>query len=65
MAKTRRQSSVRRRSRVVITLGELVAAAYEAVPGLGAERLERAKLLLTRLALGRSVSPRVEFVHET
>jgi hypothetical protein len=48
--------------RMVTTLGELISAAYEAVPGIGDQRLERALNLLTRSPLARSISPHVEFV---
>ena len=55
----RRTTSPRRLS---TTLGELISAAYEAVPGLGPQRLERALRLLTRSPLARQISPHVEFV---
>lgn len=48
--------------RLVTTLGDLIAAAYEAAPGIGAQRLERALTLLTRSPLARHISPHVEFV---
>jgi hypothetical protein len=48
--------------RLVTTLGELISAAYEAVPGMGTQRLERALTLLTRSPLARHISPHVEFV---
>lgn len=48
--------------RLVTTLGELIAAAYDTAPGIGAERLERALRLLTRSPLARHISPHVEFV---
>jgi len=48
--------------RLSTTLGELISAAYDAVPGLGAQRLERALRLLTRSPLARHMSPHVEFV---
>ncbi len=48
--------------RLVTTLGELISAAYEAVPGFGAQRIERARALLTRSPLARHLSPHVEFV---
>ena len=62
--------SIRRRSsrktnasrRLVTTLGELISAAYEAVPGFGDQRRERALTLLTRSPLARHISPHVEFV---
>ncbi len=48
--------------RLVTTLGDLISAAYEAVPGIGTQRLERALRLLTRSPLARHISPHVEFV---
>ncbi len=48
--------------RLVTTLGELIAAAYETAPGMGAQRIERALTLLTRSPLARHMSPHVEFV---
>lgn len=48
--------------RLVTTLGDLISAAYDAVPGVGAQRLERALTLLTRSPLARHISPHVEFV---
>jgi hypothetical protein len=48
--------------RLVTTLGELISAAYETAPGIGAQRLERALTLLTRSPLARHMSPHVEFV---
>lgn len=55
----RKSSSPRRLS---TTLGELISAAYEVVPGFGTQRLERALRLLTRSPLARHISPHVEFV---
>jgi hypothetical protein len=48
--------------RLVTTLGDLISAAYEAVPGMGTQRIERALTLLTRSPLARHISPHVEFV---
>ncbi len=48
--------------RLVTTIGDLVSAAYEAVPGIGDQRLERALRLLTRSPLARHLSPHLEFV---
>lgn len=48
--------------RLVTTLGELISAAYDAVPGMGTQRAERALTLLTRSPLARHMSPHVEFV---
>jgi hypothetical protein len=48
--------------RLVTTIGDLVSAAYEAVPGMGDQRLERALRLLTRSPLARHISPHLEFV---
>jgi hypothetical protein len=63
--KTTRKPSNESRSvprRFVVTLGELISAAYDAVPGFGTQRTERAQKLLTRSPLARCISPHVEFV---
>jgi hypothetical protein len=60
-ANRRRPRQVARR-RLVTTLGELISAAYDAVPGMGTQRIERALTLLTRSPLARHISPHVEFV---
>jgi hypothetical protein len=60
--KTRKSSRRRTPRRLVTTLGELISAAYEAVPGFGPQRIERARELLTRSPLARHLSPHVEFV---
>ena len=65
MKNTRNASNGSRRSaprRLVTTLGELISAAYEAVPGFGTQREERALVLLTRSPLARCITPHVEFV---
>lgn len=64
MKANRRRRSEKRTAprRLVTTLGELISAAYEAVPGMGNQRLERALELLTRSPLARHMSPHVEFV---
>jgi hypothetical protein len=62
---TRKGSKRSKRSaphRLVTTVGELIAAAYETAPGMGAQRIERALTLLTRSPLARHMSPHVEFV---
>ncbi len=48
--------------RLVTTLGELITAAYDAAPGMGTRRAERAVALLTRTRLIRHMTPHVEFV---
>ncbi len=58
----RRPNRKSRARPVVTTVGELISAAYEAVPGIGEKRLERALRLLTRSPLARHLSPHVEFV---
>ena len=60
--KNRRNTSKRSNRRLVTTLGDLISAAYEAVPGMGTQRIERALTLLTRSPLARHISPHVEFV---
>jgi hypothetical protein len=54
--------SVKTRKHFVTTLGDVISAAYEAVPGIGDKKLERALALLTRSPLARHMSPHVEFV---
>jgi hypothetical protein len=58
----RRRSRHAAPRRLVTTLGELISAAYDAVPGMGTQRIERALTLLTRSPLARHISPHVEFV---
>lgn len=63
MKKTGRKPSKRSAPRrLVTTLGELISAAYDAVPGIGTQRIERALTLLTRSPLARQINPHVEFV---
>lgn len=59
---SRRRSVKKASKRVVITLGDLISAAYEAVPGIGDKKIESALTLLTRSPLARHLSPHVEFV---
>jgi hypothetical protein len=55
--------STRRSPRAMVTtIGELISAAYETVPGAGAQKLERALKLLTRSPLARQLHPHVVFV---
>ncbi len=60
--KGRRSAVKNAPKQLVTTLGDLVSAAYEAVPGIGHARLERALRLLTRSPLARHISPHLEFV---
>lgn len=60
--KERRRQLQRAPQQLVTTLGDLISAAYEAVPGIGNQRLERALRLLTRSPLARHISPHLEFV---
>jgi hypothetical protein len=58
-----RHRSVKNSSKkLVTTLGDLISAAYDAVPGIGDKKIERALTLLTRSPLARHMSPHVEFV---
>jgi len=50
------------RKRLVTTLGDVISAAYEAAPGYGDKKLQRALTLLTRSSLARHMTPHVEFV---
>ena len=57
-----RGSTAKSGKRLNTTIGDLISAAYEAVPGMGDKKLERALKLLTRSPLARHLSPHVEFV---
>ena len=61
-AKGRRTAKKSATRHFVTTIGDLVSAAYEVVPGFGDQRLERALRLLTRSPLARHLSPHLEFV---
>jgi hypothetical protein len=54
--KTRHKRLSRLPHRIVTTVGDLVAAAYETAHGSGSRRLEEAAQLLTRSPLARSLS---------
>jgi hypothetical protein len=62
MKRTRRTTKRSAPRRLVTTLGDLITAAYDAAPGMGSQRIERALTLLTRSPLARHISPHVEFV---
>ncbi len=63
MTNRRRQNAASRfPRRVVTTLGDLIAAAYEASDGFGMQRLERAAELLTHSPLARRMSRQLQFV---
>jgi hypothetical protein len=62
--KTSHRSPSKKRSApraLVTTLGDLISAAYDAVPGAGARRLQLAMALLTRSPLARQIHPHVTF----
>jgi hypothetical protein len=48
--------------KIVMTLGDLIAAAYEASDGFGRQRAERAAALLTLSPLARRCSRQLLFV---
>lgn len=60
--KTASRRLARRPRALVTTIGELISAAYEAVPGMGRERAQRALELLTRPTVARHLNPHVVFV---
>jgi hypothetical protein len=60
--KSPRSRVTRLPKRIATTLGELIAAAYEAAPGLGADRMERAARLLMSSRLAQALSRPVRFV---
>jgi hypothetical protein len=61
-ARGRRPEKKHSPRQLVTTLGDLITAAYDAVPGMGPQRIERALRLLTRSPLARHIHPHVEFV---
>jgi hypothetical protein len=61
MTRENRKSAAAKK-RLTTTLGDIISAAYEAVPGMGHKKLERALTLLTRSPLARQMYPHVEFV---
>jgi hypothetical protein len=56
------RKTAKSKKRLTTTLGDIISAAYEAVPGIGDKKLERALHLLTRSPLARHMYPHVEFV---
>ncbi len=56
------RKATKSKKRLTTTLGDIISAAYEAVPGIGDKKLERALRLLTRSPLARHMYPHVEFV---
>jgi hypothetical protein len=48
--------------KIVMTLGDLIAAAYEASEGFGRQRAERAAMLLAECSLARRCSRHLQFV---
>lgn len=62
MKNARSRTTQRAPRRLVTTLGELISAAYDAAPGFGTQRIERALRLLTESPLARGMNPHVEFV---
>lgn len=62
--KTTTRSPSKKRSApraLVTTLGDLISAAYDVVPGAGTQRLQLAMALLTRSPLARQLHPHVVF----
>ena len=62
MKTPRRGASPRLSGKIVITLGDLIAAAYEASEGFGRERAERAAKLLADSGLALLSSRQLQFV---
>jgi hypothetical protein len=59
---SKRPSMRQAHKRLITTLGDLIAAAYEAVDDLGPQKHKAAEALLTRSPLARSLHPHVRFV---
>ena len=62
MENRRRHPVAKLPRRIVVTLGDLVSAAYDAADGLGIDRLERAAEILTTSPLARRMSRHLQFV---
>ncbi len=54
--------SQKKRNRIATTVGELLAAVWEATPGLGIARAQRAAVLLAVSPLARRASRTIQFV---
>lgn len=54
--------SRRTKKSVVTTIGDLLAAAWEAVPGLGVARAQRVAVLLAVTPLSHRANRRIQFV---
>jgi hypothetical protein len=61
--KSRRQNAVAKLpKRIVTTLGDLIAAAYDAAGGFGPQAEERALVLLSAAPLARRMNRQIRFV---
>jgi hypothetical protein len=60
--KSRRSAVAKLPKKIVTTIGELIAAAYEATDGLGTQRIERAAMLLSASPLARRLNRQLRFV---
>ncbi len=62
MKSPRRATVIRLPRKIVTTLGDLIAAAYDAAGGFGQQREERAAVLLTQSPLARRLNRQLRFV---
>ena len=62
MKTPRTAASTKLPKKIVTTLGDLIAAAYDVSAGFGRQRMERAAVLLTESSLARSYSRQLRFV---
>ncbi len=65
MSKDRTNGMAKLPRKIVTTLGDLIAAAYEAAEGFGPQREERAAVLLSRSPLARRMNRQLRFVRST
>jgi hypothetical protein len=56
-----RKSRPQLRHRIATTIGDLLAAAWEAAPGLGLARAQRVAVLLATTPLSHRASRRIQF----
>ena len=62
MTKSRRHSVAKLPKKIVITLGDLITAAYDAADGYGRQRIEQAANILQAPPLARRMNRQLRFV---
>jgi hypothetical protein len=62
MMKSRRHAVAKLPKKIVITLGDLITAAYDAADGFGRQKIERAASILQAPPLARRLNRQLRFV---